>query len=1287
MAVLAAAFACLCAPTGASAAPIDGIHNIQHVVMIMQENRSFDNYFGTYPGANGIPAGVCVPDPARSTCVAPFHDSRFKSFGGPHGASAARRDIDGGRMDGFLAQIGKCGTVEPACWPCNTPKGEAAERCEDVMGYHDAREIPNYWNYAHNFVLQDNMFSSAASSSLPEHLATVSGWAARCTEATTNPMDCWSTLEPPHEGLQAPAKKAWTDVTYLLDKAGVSWRYYIFEGLEPDCESDEALTCKPKAQGPTTLGIWNPLREFVDVEQDGQLGNIQSVNKFYANVHETGTCGLPNVSWIAPAAVVSEHPELGNLPKGQAYVTTLINSIMRSPCWGSTAIFLSWDDWGGMYDHVRPPNVDENGYGLRVPGLVISPYAKPGYVDHQQLSHDAYLKFIEDDFLSSARLNPATDGRPDRRPDVREEVPGLGNIANDFNFQQTPRPAVLLPSSPEPGPASGAPGSGPPVVETGAGAAINTTSATVNGTVNPRGVPVTECSFDYGTSSSYGSSVPCAPAPGSGSSAAAVSASATGLAANMTYHFRVRAANSAGTTAGADQSFTTLANSPTAETGGASSVTRTSATISATVNPNGVEVTGCHFEYGPSASYGSTAPCSAQPGSGSSPVGVTAQLAGLSVASTYHFRIVAASASGTGVGSDQAFSTAPEAPVVEAGSASAVSQTSATLNATVDPNGGAVTDCHFDYGTSEAYGSSAPCSSLPGTGSGPVAVSAGVSGLSPNTSYWVRIVATNGGGSSTGAGSGPFTTLPSPPSTETGVASSASQTSATLNGTVNANGGKLSDCHFDYGTSEAYGSSVPCASTPGAGEGTVAVSASVSGLSAARSYHFRLVAVNSGGTGSGHDATLKTLPNPPLVAAAEASSITNAGATLNATVNPNGGELGDCHFDYGTSTAYGSSVACSSTPGAGSSAVAVSAAVSGLNANTSYHFRLVAANAGGTRTGADQTLTTLPNAPSVETGAASAVKQTTAALNASVDPNGGEIGECRFEYGSSSAYGSSAQCTPAPGGGTSAVAVSAQLAGLSSNTSYHFRIIATNAGGQSAGADHTFTTEGAPEYGRCVRVPGGVKGRFATNSCGSPATAESSAFEWQPGPGPNRAFTSLYRGETVPTLDTVGKLKLRCAAEASSGEYTGLRTTGNVVARFTGCKAMSAPCTSLGAAEGEIVTHTLRGVLGWVNRAELTVAEELSAAESGGPLAEATCGVATLTVRGSVLAPVTAGRMSMTTIVRCVEFGGRQRPEHLEGEPSSVLEASLAGGPFEQAGLSLSVTRTNAEAIEINPFV
>jgi phospholipase C len=121
---------------------------------------------------------------------------------------------------------------------------------------------------------------------------------------------------------------------------------------------------------------------------------------------------------------------------------------MKSPDWDTTAIFLAWDDWGGFYDHVVPPQVDQEGYGFRVPAMVISPYARKGYIDHQVLSTDAYLKFIEDDFLGGADLNPKTDGRPDPRPDVREALPVLGNLDKDFDFSQPPRKPLLLPTNP-----------------------------------------------------------------------------------------------------------------------------------------------------------------------------------------------------------------------------------------------------------------------------------------------------------------------------------------------------------------------------------------------------------------------------------------------------------------------------------------------------------------------------------------------------------------------------------------------------------------------------------------------------------------------------------------------------------------------------------------------------------------------------------------------------------------------------------------------------------------------
>jgi len=266
-------------------------------------------------------------------------------------------------------------------------------------------------------------------------------------------MSCVNALQNPTQLGSGPKAKApdyaWTDLTYLLHRASVSWRYYVAEGTQPDCADDQA-TCTPAPQRAGTPEIWNPLPWFDTVRQDGQVGNVQTLDHFMS---DAASGKLPAVSWIVPNGQDSEHPP-ALVSTGQAYVTGLVNAIMHSSDWSSTAIFLSWDDWGGFYDHVVPPIVDQNGYGLRVPGIVISPYAKRGVVDPQTLSFDAYVKFIEDDFLGGQRLDPRTDGRSDPRPTVRETVPQLGDLRQDFDFSQAPRPPVILDQHPKPGPAS-----------------------------------------------------------------------------------------------------------------------------------------------------------------------------------------------------------------------------------------------------------------------------------------------------------------------------------------------------------------------------------------------------------------------------------------------------------------------------------------------------------------------------------------------------------------------------------------------------------------------------------------------------------------------------------------------------------------------------------------------------------------------------------------------------------------------------------------------------------------
>jgi phospholipase C len=440
----------------AAPAPLLGIRKIQHVIVIMQENRSFDSYFGTYPGVDGLTvtagkATNCIPDPKNKKLACSYHDPNDVNFGGPHGQTNFTVDVNHGRMNGFVEEAEH---ALAGCTNTNIPEcGGSATR--DVMGYHDAREIPNYWAYARNYSLQDHLFQPNASWSLPQHLYMVSEWSAIC--ANSDPYSCQNALQSPALPPDQPGNSshtvpdyAWTDLTYMMHKANVSWKYYVQKGTEPDCQDASSVDCPPVNQSARTPGIWNPLLYFETVHQDHQLANISDVSNFYKDA-KAGT--LPNVTWITPGGANSEHPP-GKVSDGQAWTTSLINAAMRGPEWNSTAIFLSWDDWGGFYDHVLPPVVDANGFGLRVPGLVISPYAKKGFIDHSTMSQDAYVKFIEDDFLHGARLDPKTDGRPDPRISVRESFSLVGSLEAGFDFSQSPRPPMLLPVHPQPGPAS-----------------------------------------------------------------------------------------------------------------------------------------------------------------------------------------------------------------------------------------------------------------------------------------------------------------------------------------------------------------------------------------------------------------------------------------------------------------------------------------------------------------------------------------------------------------------------------------------------------------------------------------------------------------------------------------------------------------------------------------------------------------------------------------------------------------------------------------------------------------
>jgi phospholipase C len=418
---------------------------IQHVVIIMQENRSYDHYFGTYDGGDGIPTNdagqftVCIPNSLTEDagCTVPFHDTSFVNSGGPHYSNAAVVDINGGKMNGFIAEQtagGACdGSADPEC----TPEGGVLH---DAVGYHNRNEIPNYWSYADHFLLADKMFEPVASYSMPSHMFLVSAWSAICKQPG-DAASCAAAIDPPSskaepEGTAEPY--AWTDLTYILHKHGVAWKYYLAIGDETDCDA-AAGTCSPTPSGGVNP-FWNPLPAFQTVvNEDNELGNVVHYKEFLSDI-QAGT--LPPVSWIAPSKSISEHPNAA-VDTGEKYVTSLVNAVMENAAlWSSTVIFLAWDDWGGFYDHVPPVTVDTLGYGIRVPALTMSPYAIHS-IDHQVLSFDAYIKFIEDVFADSERLDPTTDGRPDPRATVRECVLP-GNLLNEFDFSQSPLPPLVL---------------------------------------------------------------------------------------------------------------------------------------------------------------------------------------------------------------------------------------------------------------------------------------------------------------------------------------------------------------------------------------------------------------------------------------------------------------------------------------------------------------------------------------------------------------------------------------------------------------------------------------------------------------------------------------------------------------------------------------------------------------------------------------------------------------------------------------------------------------------------
>ncbi|MGA2480656.1 MAG: alkaline phosphatase family protein, partial [Spirochaetia bacterium] len=322
--------------TGADAwpAPIarpSGAPRIDHVIFLLQENHSFDNYFGTFPGVEGIPPGSAVQG------VSPFHLPSAVTQNLPHSLWAARAAINEGGMDRFVT----------------------AEGSRDTMGYYDRSDIPNYWSYAEHFTLADHFFCSAIGPSLPNHLFAVSSQ----SEGVTSNIS-----RPPGDGFTAPT------LPDRLNEAGVSWKSYVGD------------------KDPQAFSALNPLPGFATFRTSSRMREHLVANTGLFRDLRDGT--LPSVSWVFPNGEESEHP-LTDIRFGMWYVTAIVNAVMKSGFWQDTVIVVSWDEYGGFYDHASPPRLDATGYGPRVPALVISPFARPG-VDRGQYDFTSVLRFIED---------------------------------------------------------------------------------------------------------------------------------------------------------------------------------------------------------------------------------------------------------------------------------------------------------------------------------------------------------------------------------------------------------------------------------------------------------------------------------------------------------------------------------------------------------------------------------------------------------------------------------------------------------------------------------------------------------------------------------------------------------------------------------------------------------------------------------------------------------------------------------------------------------------------------
>jgi len=672
-----------------------------------------------------------------------------------------------------------------------------------------------------------------------------------------------------------------------------------------------------------------------------------------------------------------------------------------------------------------------------------------------------------------------------------------------------------------------------PTVSIGSTTGLVATAAVLNGTVNANGYPGGYY-FEYATDayysangSTYNQQTQSIAYTGS-SSPQAVASQLYALTPSTTYDYELVADNGVDpVVVSANQQFTTAATSvvPTISSPSATTITDNTATLQASLNPEGQD-TQYYFEYGTSGCGGGTTTATVDAGAGSLAKTVSVPVTQLTPDTTYTFCVVASNATnvnnatGPTVSAPQTFTTLTPPTGLTADPATAVHITTATLNASVNAHGFPI-QVSFQYGTTTQYGFTTTAQSG-GSANGVVSVTpVPIANLVSGTTYHYRLVATNGVDTVLGP-DGTFTTLaaPQPPSFSDLGPSGLDDYDATINASINAQG-QATTWSVAYGTTNAYGTTVSAGSA-GNASAAAPFSLALGGLTADTTYHYQIIATNNTGTTVGPDRTFTTL-TPPTVSTAAASAPGATTVVLNGSVNPNGFAT-TYSFQYGLTSSYGSTTS-SASAGSGQALASASLSVGGLSASTTYHFRAVATNGPDVTYGADQTFTTVaPPPPSASTETSSAISQVGVTLKAQVDPLGLDTTYV-FQYGPTAAYGSSTVVADL-GGGLLAQPAVAVIIGLTPGTTYHFRVVATNASGVTFGSDETFQTVAATPS-----APGGGGG--SSSGSGSSPSGGATGGGAPAAPTLTKVSAPVERGQTGHfSLDT--GVRVACPAGGPS---------------------------------------------------------------------------------------------------------------------------------------------------------